>query len=38
MGSVNRDLSSLSALALRKPFFYLLLQSACPLDTLDLGQ
>jgi len=37
MGSVKRDLSSQSALALGKPFFYLLLQSMRAVDALDLG-
>jgi hypothetical protein len=37
MGSVKRDLSWESAPALRKPFFYLLLQSTRAVDALDLG-
>ena len=38
MGSVKRDLSSASALALGKPFFYLLLQSTCAFDVLNLDE
>jgi hypothetical protein len=37
MGSVKWNLSSHSTLALGEPFFYLLLQSARAVDTLDLG-
>jgi hypothetical protein len=37
MASVKRDLSSETALALGKPFFYLLLQSTPAVDALDLG-
>jgi hypothetical protein len=37
MGSVKGDLSSQRALALDKPLFYLLLQSARAVDALDLG-
>jgi hypothetical protein len=35
--TIGSDVSSHSALALGKPFFYLLLQSARALDALDLG-